>query len=878
MRFIGLTVVVVLMASMATGKAELHTHQGWECCAQKRDWMLRSTSARSLDEKAEAGGASDRYARDRRVDIDHLKLDVTPDFAARTLQVETLIRFSPIGMELRTLELDAVDLAIDSVEATQAVKSFQMTSDDKLEITFAKAIPVGTETTVTIQHHCEPRQGWYFRTEAMGYPKGDDHAWTQGEPERHRHWFPGYDYPNERFTTEVICRVPEGMTVLSNGRLLSAAKDETSGLVAHHWLQDKPHVNYLISVVAGHLEKLEDQHGDLPLAFYTPPSEFEQAANSFRDTKAIIGFFEDEIGIDYPWDKYFSVCVSDFIAGGMENTSVTTLTTGTLFSAASENIHSSHRLDAHEAAHQWFGDLVTCQDWSQLWLNEGFATYYTHLYEQQKNGRDAMLYGLYRDARGVLKSTDDKPITWRGYEDAWEQFDYRAYPKGAWVLHMLRSQLGDELFRKSIRTYLERHRGQVVVTRDLMEVIEELSGRSWERYFDQWVHHGGEPELKVSYAWDQEKNKATVTVEQTQKISDRVMLFQLPLPVRLITEAGAHDFVADITQKKESFSWDLPAKPTAVRIDPDFTVLADIDFKPANPLLHAQLELKDDMIGRLFAVQHLGGRKDADSIDKLTARLNGDAFYGVRIEAAKALEKTHTTESLDALLASRQQDDARVRQQVAFSIGKFFDEKAYAALVETIENEKNPDIVSAALSSIGKFSADQAEAILLAAMRRDSFRNQIAVEAISAARVGREEAMAGPVLDYLRTSEAKFTSRDFASVMNSLAVLVSDENAGSRDEVREFLTGYVKHPKERVSSGAMKALGTLGDKRSISVLDTFLVDEDGKSERAKAAEAAIKIINGGQPQAPEIGDLRKELMELQKKVRELETKQEKDKE
>src|SRR5439155_21936315 len=227
-------------------------------------------------------------------------------------------------------------------------------------------------------YRAEPTQGLYFRTPEMGYKAGDTHLYTQGEPTEARHWYPCFDAPNEKFTSEIVCRVPEGMTVLSNGRRVSEEKD--GGLVAVRWLQDKPHVTYLISLVAGYFKSVEDKYHEVQLAFYTPPSEINEAPNSFRDTKDMLAFFEDEIGVPYPWAKYYQVCVNDF-GGGMENTSITTLTVDTLFTAATENIRSSQGLVAHELAHQWFGDLVTCKDWSDIWLNDGFATYYESHYE-----------------------------------------------------------------------------------------------------------------------------------------------------------------------------------------------------------------------------------------------------------------------------------------------------------------------------------------------------------------------------------------------------------------------------------------------------------------------------------------------------------------
>ena len=209
-----------------------------------------------------------------------------------------------------------------------------------------------------------------------------------------------------------------------------------------------------------------------------------------------MAFFEQEIGVPFPWAKYYQTCVNDFVAGGMENTSATTLTDATLFKDDTENIRNSQSLVSHEMAHQWFGDLVTCKDWSHVWLNEGFATYYQVLYDGWKNGHDALLYDLYANARSVTSVVSDtNAIVRRNYDDPFDMFNYLAYPKGGWVLHMLRSQLGKDLYRQCIKTYLERHRYGNVTTEDLRAVIEELSGRPYDQFFDQWLYHAHYPEL-----------------------------------------------------------------------------------------------------------------------------------------------------------------------------------------------------------------------------------------------------------------------------------------------------------------------------------------------------------------------------------------------
>lgn len=860
-RLIPVSILAVTLATGTVSQAELHSYGGWQACACKRHLGRFAP----LDPDADHAGNGRKYARDREIDVRHVRLDLVPDFAERSLEGVATLTFEPIAKPLTELRLDAVDLRVEKIESSREIVTWDVGSE-AITVTFRQPIPAGEETTVTVHYEAEPRErGWYFRTEAMGYPEGDDHFWTQGEPEMHRHWFPGYDYPNERFTSEVICQVPKDMTVLSNGRLVE--EREEGDMAIFHWHQEEEHVNYLISVVGGHFDRLDGRHGDLPLAFLTPPSEFAVAANSFRDTADILGFLEEEIGVEFPWAKYYNVCVSDFVAGGMENTSVTTLTTGTLFSEETENLRTSRHLDAHEVTHQWFGDLLTCKDWSHLWLNEGFATYYTHLYEEHYAGADAMRYRLWRDGEGILGNADEKPIVYREYENPMEQFDYRAYPKGSWVLHMLRSQLGPELFRECVQTYVERHRNRNVVTHDLLEIFEEVSGRSFDEFFDQWVFHGGEPALKVGYGWDQGRQQVKLSIAQVHKVSDKVLLFDFPLPVRIIDEkGGVHDFTIRVHEASEDFFFTLPEKPEIVRVDPDLSVLAKIDFTPPPPLLFAQLENEEDMMGRLLAVRALGGKKDAKSLAALEKALNEDAFHGVRIEAAKALAKTHTPEALAVLAKSGEQEDARVRREVVRSIGKFYRENAFEQLKAIAEAEKNPDIVADALGALGKFPQDEARPLIIAALDRESYRHRIGSAAIGALKQQADPAIAPVVREHLVAEEAKFTSRDFGRALGNLASLARFQEGEERETTRQFIAGFLDHPKVFIRRDAISALGTLEDPRSIAALRTFVDAGDRDSPEYKAAESAIAKLSSEKGQAEEVRDLRKEVLELQKAV------------
>ncbi len=304
----------------------------------------------SADEEG-SGYKTRQYAPDRKVDVLHIKIDVTPDFRRRTIGGSTELTFKPIAKPLSDLLLHAADLTVKSVRSDHAIQGHDV-NEEGIVVTFQEPIPPGETAVVTVLHHAEPKEGIYFRTREMGYPVGDEHLWSQGETHESRHWYPSFDYPNERSTSEVICHVPEAMTVLSNGVQLSDVVE--SGVRTVHWRQDIPHVNYLIALVAGHFEKLEAAHGDLPLGFYVQPSYKAEAPRSFDGIEDIIAFLEEATGVSFPWAQYNQVTCFDHF-GGMENTTLTTLYVETLHRSETETLRDSRWIVAHELAHQWFG-------------------------------------------------------------------------------------------------------------------------------------------------------------------------------------------------------------------------------------------------------------------------------------------------------------------------------------------------------------------------------------------------------------------------------------------------------------------------------------------------------------------------------------------
>lgn len=839
-----------------------------EACATALSALQHAGGAAALAPLDAAGRR--KFAPDRLVDILHLKIDLTPDFKARSIKAAATLTLKPIEKPLSELSLDAVSLAVDKVTGTPALSSWEST-DTHLIVSFEKPVAPGKEVSLVVEYSAHPTQGLYFRTPENGTDPGDLHLFTQGEINEASHWFPIHDAPNEKFTSEIICHVPEGMTVISNGREVSATKNATNALVAHHWKQEKVHSSYLISLVAGYFGKLEDHHRDLPMAFHAPPSQIADAAEVFKDTRDAMEFFEKEIGVPYPWAKYDQVAVQGFMFGGMENTSATTLTDGALHPKEVENLHDEHGLVAHELAHQWFGDLVTCKDWAHAWLNEGFATYYAHLYEGHKNGHDAFLYSLRQSASFLSQdaASDKRPTVDREYDRPLDLFGYTIYSKGGWILHMLRHELGEDLYRRCIRTYLERHALGNVVTEDLNRVIEELSGRSFDSFFDQWVFHPHHPELELQYSWDQKTRMARVTVHQTQPLSEKLGLFDFPLTIRFRLGNVNLDRTVRVRQKDEDFHFALASAPDLVRIDPDYALLARIRFETPGAMLETQLADSKDVIGRLLAVEQLGRRKDAATVKRLKKVLNEDGFHGVRTAAAQALRSMGTPEALAALIPSRTQSDARVRQSVIQAIANFYRPEALDALLKASETERNPVILAGIVRALGRFPSNDLKPRLEAWLNANSWHGEVPSAAITALGAQADPSAISPILTTLRAREKTVPGWNTDSACLTLAQLARDQDATVKRPVRDFLLERLHHPRFERRSAAIRALGTLGDEGALGPLETFATQSRNNPE-AKDAEDAIRSIRDRRPASVELGNLRREVLDLQKSGRELE--------
>jgi len=448
------------------------------------------------------------YPPDRGFSVKHLRLELWIDFGSRRIRGIEELRLSRSDGGEGWVKLDACELEVLKVTSDGAPTDWHY--DGQLLSVKVR----GTEPVVAVEYRASPRKGLHFVGPDRANPGRGLQCWSQGETEYNRYWMVLLDHPSVKHTSELIVHVPKGFVAVSNGDLVrhEVVGDEE----VWHWLMDRPHSPYLISVAAGEFELIEERHNGILLQYYIPRGWRDKAHLSFSKTPKVIDFLSSYLNHPYPYRKYAQVVVHEFIFGGMENTTATTLTDLTLHDELAHEEFSSDPLVAHELVHQWFGDLVTCRDWPHIWLNESFATYLENLFVLHDKGEEEFVYEMVRDLDSYLSEYRERyarPIVTRVYKYAAELFDSHAYPKGALVLNALRSLLGDEVFRRGLSEFLRRFAYRTADTEDFRKVMEEVSGRNLELFFEQYLYNAGHPVISVEEEYDEGTGHAEAEVQ-----------------------------------------------------------------------------------------------------------------------------------------------------------------------------------------------------------------------------------------------------------------------------------------------------------------------------------------------------------------------------
>jgi aminopeptidase N len=665
----------------------------------------------------------DPYARSRDYDLQNVRTHLRFDTGQRKIMGEVTESLSILREGVDELRFDSVGLTIESVTLNREAAKFEV-KPDALLVALPQKARRGEHFEVTIRYSGQPTKGLYFVLPDKNYPDQPKEIWSQGESEDTRYYIPIYDYPNDRTTSEMLLTVPGDWWTVSNGKL-AGIKTESDGTKTWDWKQTEPLSTYLISVVAGEFSEKKDSWRGVPVEYAVPKGREFEIDTTFSRTKEMLDAFSDVLDVRYPWAKYAQTSVDDFIAGGMENTSATTLTTHGLVNPklVPELLYASDDLDSHELAHQWFGDLVTCKDWANIWLNEGFATYFEHYWMEKHFGKDDADYEFWSDGNRWMtqKRLFGAPIVTRNVDESLES-EGNIYTKGGLVLKMLREKLGDEDFFRGLHHYLEVNRGQNVVTADLIKAIEQSTSVNVDEFFQQWIYRAGAPKFEVTSKWDDLIDSVHLQVKQTQKVEGLVPLFHVPIEVEIATKSGAKTFPIDVSKDEEIFTFAVDGPPLMIIFDKGNKILKSVEFKREPAALIYQLKHAETVPDRADAAKALGEvTGNEDVVAALGEAARADAFWGVRVEALHALGKIADASAEKQIDEALSNEKPWVREVAVAQLSNFKSDSSLGAKLEKIAtSDAAYRVRNAALQSLAQLKAPNAFDVLNAAVQTDS--------------------------------------------------------------------------------------------------------------------------------------------------------------
>ncbi|MEI8135749.1 MAG: M1 family metallopeptidase [Bacteroidota bacterium] len=557
-----------------------------------------------------------RESNPRTNDIIHTKLEVNFDWKNSKMNGKAIIEIKPYFYPTNTLYLNArgmdiISLKINEVVFTPAKKkegnktieileetlseiknSNYKYENDSIKINLGKIFTNKDKYYVEISYVSKPNELKVVGSNAISSDKGlyfinptgenkykMPQIWTQGETQSNSVWFPTIDSPNEKMTQEIFMTVDDNYTTLSNG-LLTNSKKNADGTRTDHWKLEQAHSPYLAMMAVGEFKKVTDAPWNGKEVSYYVEKEYEPHAKAiFGDTKEMIEFYSNKLGVPYAWPKYAQIAVRDYVSGAMENTSATLHGDFAVYQTTRETIDGVKGNDiiAHELFHQWFGDLVTCESWSNLPLNESFATYGEYLWEEYKFGRDAADYHHNSSREGYMNSEKEVNLIRFNYNDREDMFDGFSYNKGGQVLHMLRKAVGDDAFFASLKNYLETNKYKSGEIHNLRLAVEETTGQDMNWFFNQWFLNKGRPKLVVTKKYTSLEGNIELTVEQKQNFK-KVPLYRLPIEVDIYVNGKVERTKIIVTEAKQTFRLKVSALPQLVNFDAEKQLLCDLEY------------------------------------------------------------------------------------------------------------------------------------------------------------------------------------------------------------------------------------------------------------------------------------------------------------
>jgi aminopeptidase N len=621
-------------------------------------------------------------------DLEHTEIRIAFDFAKRHAPAQATLTLKPWFKATDQLVLDAKNFEIKKVALVSGTDLRYKYDGNQLTITLDRAYTRTESVKVRIDYVARPDdraniggsdaissdKGLYFIDPDGTDPYKPTQIWTQGETEASSRWFPTIDKPNQRTTSEIYITVANQYKTLSNGVLVSS-KPNTDGTRTDYYKMDKPHAPYLFMMAVGEFAKVSDKWRGIAVDYYVEPEYEAHARDIYPHTVEMLEFFSNKLGYAYPWPTFSQVIVRDYVSGAMENT--TAVIFGEFIQQDKRSLMDGHwtneKIVAHEMFHHWFGDLVTCESWANLTLNEGFANYSEYLWLEHKHGREEADAHLDEEHLGYISSNGDggHPLIHYHYGDKEQMFDAVSYNKGGSILHMLRKYLGDEAFFAGLGQYLRKNEYTDVESSELRMALEEVSGEDLHWFFDQWFDRGGFPKLEISYDYDNKTKEAIMRVKQVHELQapEQTYVFDLPIFVDLYKKDGTRTREsARITKREQEVRWAVSEKPLFINFDAEKVLVCE--------------------------------KTDNHSADEWMALFQYGPLYKDRAEALEAFESLNEAQR-SALIYRGLQDKSRNIRLKTLSLAKDLPAEVVKRMATT---DPDPAVRSAAIKEFGSFA------------------------------------------------------------------------------------------------------------------------------------------------------------------------------
>lgn len=811
--------------------------------------IIASAAAHAQGNPFQPPVATTHAPRSRSYHVRHMKLFFKIDAAHHSASGVVTHYLTPLNAGLAAVEIDAgANLTIQTCKVDGAQVPFRH-EGERLTILPAAPLPK-REFAVEIQYDMPASNGrgggangaggFTWIDPRPGNPSRVPGFWTQGETDTNHKWVPCFDAPNDKCTSETHTTVPENWTVIGNGTELPVTVDGAAHTKTYHWVMKQPHSTYLLSLAGGEMDVQKAQWSGIPLYYAVPRGMGNLIPSSFSHTPDMLSFFSKRFGVKYPWPKYAQVCVFDF-PGGMENVSATTL--GVFLADARSSKSMVESLTSHELGHQWFGDLVTCSDWGDVWLNEGFATFCEMLYTEHVGGKDAYERDIARYKLDYLREEKraSRPLSTSLYRRGDDMFGQGlTYGRGGVVLHMLRRELGDKRFFAGLQSYLKQHAYQPVATSDFIKSMSQAAGRDLQPWFDQWVLKPGHPILEWSWNYDEVGKYTVLHLKQVQDTSDGTPVYSLPLRIASILpqqpgQTRSETRITTVTMNTADQEIRIPgaARPLTVLLDPEHDLLMETRTEESKgDALVAELKYAPSYQDRLRAVQKVTFANAGDVTALLAAQVTADPSEEVgaamlNILADRKVEKLRTLYR-DQLKSKQIRRRAAAINALAQLPKQEVDlESVKVIAASTVEPYA---VVEPALRAVVRQDPEGSVAILQRQVE-DERLSRVVIESIGSAKLEAGVPVLLKAIAQARTPQARRTA------IRALGTLAPNDAA-----VTAALIGVMKTDSDPATQTL--AIDTLKERKAVAALDALkaFAAETADSDLRQSANEAIQEI------------------------------------